>query len=315
MATSRAVMNILICFPPNESTARWQSDLQQALPRATIQAWQAGSAWQADYAIVWQAPQQFFDEQTQLKAIFNAGAGVDALQALRLPAGVPLIRLVDAGMGAQMAQYVAHAVITYFREFDVYAKHAAKAQWSPRAPRHHSDYPIGIMGYGVLGQAIATALTALGFKVHAWARSEHAQAAVTVHVGDNGLAAFLSATRVLVCVLPLTPQTRGIVNQALLSQLKANAYFINVGRGGHVIEADLLSALDDGTLAGATLDVCQNEPAQSNHPFWQHPKVTLTPHIAATTLRQDAIAQIADKIIALSKHQAVSGVVDAARKY
>jgi glyoxylate/hydroxypyruvate reductase len=308
-------MNIVICFPPSPEAARWQHDLQAALPSATIELWQADSAFQADYAIVWRAPQVFFDTQTNLKAIFNAGAGVDALQSLTLPVGVPLVRLEDAGMGLQMAQYVVHAVLTYFRQFDVYAAQAAAGHWSPKAPRRYEDYPIGLLGYGTLGKAIAAALTLLGFKVHAWARSEHAGAGVPVVAGDAALPAFLAKTRILVCVLPLTPHTCGIVNAALLAQLLPKAYFINVARGGHMVEADLLAALKNGTLAGATLDVCVDEPAKPEHPFWHHPKLTLTPHIAATTLREDSVAQIAQKMQALERGEAISGVIQNERGY
>jgi glyoxylate/hydroxypyruvate reductase A len=267
-------MKIVICFPPtpdNKDTLRWRSNLQTALPSATVELWQAGSAFQADYAIVWRAPQAFFDAQKKLKTIFNAGAGVDALQTLTMPAGVPLVRLEDAGMGLQMAQYVAHAVLTYFRQFDVYAAQAATGQWLPKAPRRYEDYPIGLLGYGTLGKAIAAALTSLGFKVHAWARSEHVDANIRVFAGDAVLPEFLSATRMLVCVLPLTPQTQGIVNTSLLAQLQPKAYFVNAARGGHVVEADLLAALNDGTLAGVTTDVCIDEPAKPDHPFWHHP--------------------------------------------
>jgi glyoxylate/hydroxypyruvate reductase A len=311
-------MKIVICFPlslDNKEAIRWQSDLQEKLPVATVELWQADSTSQADYAIVWRASQAFFDSQKTLKAIFNAGAGVDALQTLRLPAGVPLIRLEDAGMGLQMAQYVVHAVLTYFRQFDVYAAQAAAGQWSPKAPRRYEDYPIGLLGYGTLGKSIAQALTSLGFKVHAWARSEHVDANIRVFAGDAALPEFLAATRILVCVLPLTPQTQGIVNAALLVQLQPKAYFINAARGGHVMEADLINALNDGTLVGVTTDVCIDEPARPDHPFWYHPRLTLTPHIAATTLREDSVAQIAHKIQSLERGEPISGVIHNARGY
>jgi glyoxylate/hydroxypyruvate reductase len=311
-------MKIVICFPPspdNREARRWQNDLQQALPSATVDLWDGLSALQADYAIVWRAPQAFFDSQKNLKAIFNAGAGVDALLPLKLPNGVPLVRLEDAGMGLQMAQYVVHTVLTFFRQFDVYTAQAAEGQWAPKAPRRYEDYPIGLLGYGALGKAIALALTSLGFKVHAWARSEHTAANVRVFAGDAALSEFLAATRILVCVLPLTPPTKGIVNASLLAQLRSEAYFINVARGGHVVEADLLAALDRGLLAGATTDVCIDEPAKPEHPFWQHPKLTLTPHIAATTLREDSVAQIAHKIQSLERGEPISGMIQKERGY
>lgn len=310
-------MHISIAFPPGKEAFAWQAELQRVLPAAKINVWSAEqpSAEPADYAIVWQPSQRFLDGNAQLKAIFNAGAGVDALLKLQLPAGTPLVRLEDAGMGVQMAQYVAHAVLHHFRRFDVYASHAQRSEWVPHGPRSEADFPIGILGYGVLGKAIAAALGALGFTVHAWARSAKEGAEIPVFHGDAQLPAFLARTRVLVCALPLTPQTRHIVRAETLAQLLPKAYVINIARGGHVHEADLLAALDAGTLAGATLDVCDAEPAGADHPFWAHPKVRLTPHISAVTLRQDAIAQIVGKIAALERGKAISGVIDWAKSY
>ena len=308
-------MNIVICFPKEQEASRWQADLQQHLPHATIALWQPSCTFQADYAIVWRATQAFFDSQTQLKAIFNAGAGVDALLALKVPAHIPIVRLEDAGMGAQMAQYVAHAALKHVRQFDVYAHSASLATWQPKAPQRMADFPIGIMGYGVLGQAIASGLIGLGFTVHAWARRAALSASIPVYAGEQGLPTFLAATRILVCVLPLTPHTQGLVNHALLKQLRPKAYFINVARGEHVNETDLLTALSDGTLAGATLDVCTHEPAGQDHPFWKQSNLTLTPHIAAASLRQESIAQIAQKLLALASGESVSGVINTACGY
>ena len=308
-------LRLSICFPAGKEALAWQAELQRLLPSAAVDIWQAQTTnEQADYAVVWQPSQAFLDAQTQLKAIFNAGAGVDALLKLRLPAA-PLVRLEDAGMGTQMAQYVAHAVLHHFRRFDVYAAHASHGQWSQHGPRREADFPIGIMGYGVLGKAIAHALTALGFTVHAWARSAAQNATIPVFHGAAQLPNFLARTRLLVCALPLTPETRHIVCRDTLAQLLPKAYFINIARGGHVNEADLLAALASGTLAGATLDVCENEPAGADHPFWQHPLIRLTPHISAVTLRQDAMAQIVGKIAALESGSPISGVVDLAKSY
>jgi glyoxylate/hydroxypyruvate reductase A len=155
----------------------------------------------------------------------------------------------------------------------------------------------------------------LGFQVHAWARSQKNEAAVQVFAGDEALPAFLCATRILINVLPLTPQTQGIVNASFLSQLQPKAYFINAARGGHVVETDLIAALNNGTLAGVTTDVCIDEPAQPDHPFWHHPNITLTPHIAATTLREDSVVQIAGKIQALQGGNSISGVIQTNRGY
>ncbi|MBH9576804.1 2-hydroxyacid dehydrogenase [Inhella proteolytica] len=301
-------MRVTVCLP--EGTSRWAAELQQALgPGATVEPWQAGQA-PADYAVLWKPPAEFLSAQPRLKALFAAGAGVDALRTLPLPAGVPLVRLEDAGMGVQMAEYVLHALLRWYRGFDRYANQAAAAAWWPQPPQRKADWTVGLLGYGQLAQPVAQALRGLGFPVQAWARSARA-ADLPLFAGPEGLAPFLRSSRVLVALLPLTEATRGLINTELLNQLPDQAYLINVARGGLVVEADLLAALDSGHLAGAALDVCTPEPAPPNHPFWRHPRIQLTPHIAAATLREEAVAQIAAKIRALEAGQPISGVVGA----
>ena len=273
---------------------------------------------QADYAVVWAPPQAFLDSQPALKAIFNIGAGVDALMKLRLPAGVPVVRLDDAGMAVQMAEYVCHTVIRHFRELDVYEAEAAQGRWAHRKPRRRTEFTVGIMGLGVLGARVSQALTQFDFPVLGWSRSPRQLAGVQCFAGEGGLADFLAATQVLVCLLPLTPATEGIMRRETLQQLKPGAYVINVARGGHLVDEDLLALLDSDHLAGATLDVFRTEPLPAGHPFWQHPKITITPHTSARTLRDESIAQIAGKLAALENGQALAslaGVVNPDQGY
>ena len=299
----------------------WLSGLRAALPDAEVSLWQPGAA-AADYAVVWAPPQAFIDEQPGLKALFNIGAGVDALLRLRLPPGMQVVRLDDAGMSVQMAEYVCQAVIRHFREFDVAEADMAAGKWAFRKPRSRADFAVGIMGLGVLGSRVAQALQAFDFPVNGWSRSAKpatgALAGVHSFAGDAQLPDFLAASRVLVNLLPLTAQTENILNHANLSLLPAGAYVINVARGAHLVDADLLALLDSGHLAGATLDVFRTEPLPAGHPFWQHPKLTLTPHTSARTLRDESVAQIARKIRALEAGQPISslaGVVDTSLGY
>ncbi len=304
-------MHIACAFPTPDESVAWAQALQQALGAAAhVKAWTPGDA-PSDLAVVWKPPPVFFESQPKLKGIFAAGAGVDALLRLPLPAGVPLVRLEDAGMGAQMAAYVSYGVLRFFREFDRYEQQAHQGQWLPRAALSTRDWPIGLMGYGMLGQPVAAALQALGFSVHAWARSAKPNAQMTVHAGEAAFPDFLRNTRVLVCMLPLTPDTRHVVRASTLKQLMPGACLINVARGGHVNEVDLLRALDGGHLHAALLDVCEVEPAPPASALWTHPRVTLTPHIAANTLRDEAVAQIATKVLATWRGEAVTGVVKA----
>jgi glyoxylate/hydroxypyruvate reductase A len=271
--------------------------------------------------VVWSPPQQFFDEQTQVKGIFNIGAGVDALMKLRLPDGVPVVRLDDAGMSAQMAEYVCHAVIRHFRELDAYEADIAEGKWSYRKPRLRTDFPIGVMGLGVLGERVSRALAQFDFPVNGWSRSPKTIDGVkgfSGEAGGQGFQDFLAASRILVCLLPLTPDTQGIMNLDTLSRLRPGGYVINVARGSHLVDGDLITLIDNGHLAGATLDVFRTEPLPAEHPFWKHPKITITPHTSARTLREESIAQIAKKIRSLAGGapiDSLAGVVDPKKGY
>jgi glyoxylate/hydroxypyruvate reductase len=306
-------MNITFCCTGTPAEP-WLAGLRAALPEAAVSVWQPGAP-QADVAVVWVPPQQFLDEQQALKALFNIGAGVDALLKLRLPPGVKVVRLDDAGMAVQMAEYVCHAVIRHFREFDAYEADMQAGQWSYRQPRERQDFAVGVMGLGVLGARVARALRGFDFPVLGWSRTPKAIPGVCTYSGQAGLDSFLSASRVLVNLLPLTPETQNILNRETLGRLQPGGYLINVARGAHLVDADLLALLDSGHLAGATLDVFRTEPLPAGHPFWAQPRITLTPHTSARTLRAESIAQIAGKIRALEAGQPVAGVVDAIRGY
>lgn len=292
----------------------WLQGFSAALPQADISLWQPGDP-QADYAVVWAPPQQFMDEQPGLKALFNIGAGVDALLKLRLPPKALVVRLDDAGMAVQMAEYVCHAVIRHFREFDGYEADTAAGRWGYRKPRLRSDYPIGVMGLGVLGERVAKALAQFDFPINGWSRSPKAIDGVRAFAGAGQFNDFLAASRVLVNLLPLTPDTANVINQDTLARLQPGAYVINVARGAHLVDEDLLAAIDSGHVAGATLDVFRTEPLPAGHAFWTHPRITVTPHTSARTLREESVAQIARKMVALEQGAAVAGVVNPVRGY
>ena len=292
----------------------WLAALRAAFPEAEVLQWQPGAP-AADYAVVWAPPQQLLDEQPQLKAVFNIGAGVDALLKLRIPERTLLVRLDDAGMSVQMAEFVCHAVIRHFRELDVYEREMAQGRWGFRKPRSRAEYPVGLMGLGVLGARVAQAVGQFEFPVLGWSRSAKELPGVRCYAGEQGLHEFLAATRILVCLLPLTPQTEGILNRATLGKLMPQGYLINVARGAHLVEEDLLALVDEGHLAGATLDVFREEPLPQGHPFWNHPRITVTPHTSARTLRDETVAQIAGKVRALQRGEPIAGVVDPERGY
>ncbi len=276
----------------------WLAALRQAFAQAEVAVWQPGAP-QADYALVWAPPQQLLDEQPRLKGLFNIAAGVDALLRLRLPPGVPVFRLDDAGMAVQMAEYVCHAVIRHFREFAAIEADAQAGRWQQRTPHRRSDFPVGVMGLGVLGERVLKALAAFEFPLLGWSRTPHCIPGVRTHAGTEALPGFLAQTRVLVNLLPLTPETENLLDRHTLGQLLPGGYLINVARGRHLVDEDLLALLASGHLAGATLDVFRQEPLPAEHPFWREPRITVTPHTSARTLREESLAQIVAKIGAL----------------
>ena len=313
-----AGMKIVFCCT-NTKAEPWLEGFRQALPGIDIWEWQAAPAGQApqlaDHAVVWSPPQSFIDEQTQLQSLFNIGAGVDALLKLRLPESLNIVRLNDAGMSVQMSEYVCHAVIRYFREFKQYENDQTEQRWSFRKPALRSEFSVGVLGAGVLGSKVAQSLQQFDFPVNVWSRSPKQLAGVSSYTGPEQLPAFLKASKVLVNLLPLTPDTENLLNHANLSQLQAGAYLINVARGKHVVDQDLLNLLDQGHMAGATLDVFRVEPLPQDHAFWKHPKIVLTPHTSARTMRDESIAQIASKIKAVYAGQFIEGRVDKLRGY
>lgn len=307
-------MKITFCCAAAVDAGPWLQGLRAALPAAELSVWQPGDP-QADYAVVWSPPQQFMDEQSGLKAVFNLGAGVDGLLRLRLPPGVPLVRIEDGGMAVQMAEYVCQAVVRHFREIDAFEADMAQGVWKARAPRKRSEFAVGVMGLGVLGQRVARALAHFEFPVNGWSRSPRTLEGIATYSGAQGLGAFLGASRVLVNLLPLTPETRDILNADTLSRLQPGGYVVNVARGAHLVDEDLMALIDAGHIAGATLDVFRTEPLPAAHPFWAHPRITLTPHTSARTLRSDSLAQIVSKIAARERGEALTGVVDFTRGY
>lgn len=309
-------MNLLF-YAPTADPVPWLDELRAIFPQADVWAWKPECAErQADYAILWSPPPELFASQHRLKAVFNIGAGVDGvMKVASLPRGVPIVRLNDAGMGVQMAEYVCHALFRHARGFDSYAQQATTKTWKQLRPLDRAAFPVGVMGLGEMGARVARAVAAFEYPTFGWARSTKSLQGVTTFAGNESLDEFLASVRVLVCALPLTPDTEGILNAALLSKLKPQSYLINVARGKHLVENDLLALLDAGHLAGATLDVFREEPLPPTHAFWRHPKISVTPHISAITLRAESVAQIAEKILALERGEAIDGVVDFARGY
>ena len=297
------------------SASDWRAALVSALPDAEIMLWpDVGS--DVDYVVAWKPPAELFTRLPGVKAIFNLGAGVDALLRLpTLPANVPIVRLEDTGMAEQMVEYVTIAVLAAYREHMSYARQQRESRWQPRSRLAKSSFGVGILGLGVLGQAICAALAPWGFPLHGWSRAHKAVAGIRSYAVLDYLPAFLAQSRVLVCLLPSTTDTLDLLDRKRLMQLPRGAHLVNIARGEIVVDNDLIQLLDDGHLESATLDVFRDEPLPSTHPFWHHPKIIVTPHVSAMTLIEDSVAQVTAKIRRLEQGLAVTGTVDRARGY
>jgi glyoxylate/hydroxypyruvate reductase len=313
-------MRVVVAHHNPGSSERWRKALAQELPQAEVIIWNEAETREADYAIAWAAPAPaFFSRQPRLKAFFSTGAGVEKLLASSLmPATLPVIRLEDAGMGAQMATYCVSAVLGWIRQRDEYAEQQRMQLWQQLPRPDLADWPIGIFGLGVLGRQVADAFAALGFTVNGYARSAQSFPGIRCFGesgGEGDFKAFLEATRVLVILAPLTPQTRDRFDRNELALLMPRSCVINVARGELLVEQALLSLLDSGHLAGATLDVFRQEPLPPDHRFWTHPKVIVTPHISAITVIGPSARQVAEKIQRMERGEKVSGRVDRKRGY
>lgn len=296
---------------------RWTDAIERAYPEAAVIVWlDDGHTHDADYAVVWHPPAALFAQERRLKALFNLGAGVDGLLGLDArPADVPVIRLEDAGMSVQMAEFVIHQVVERTRDMAIYREQQRDGVWRIHRPIDRAQWPVGVLGLGQIGARVAKSLAALDYRVAAWVRSERRVDGIEVFDGRTGLQAMLARTRIVINTLPLTDQTRDLMDHAFFSALLPGAVVINVGRGEHLVDEDLLRAIAEGRIAAATLDVFREEPLPPEHAFWRTPQITITPHVSARTLREATVAQIVAKIRSMEAGAPVSGVVDPARGY
>lgn len=302
-----------------DKTGEWAAALRSELPgdEVVIGAEAARTrAAEIEFAVVWYPPPGLLATLPRLAAIFSLGAGVDhAFADPALPAQVPLVRLIDPALTEQMAEWVVMNVLRHHRLMPLYADQQARSYWKRHDIPRAGNRRVGIMGLGELGRAAAAALAPFGFPLAAWMRSPRAWTEGAVFAGPGGLAGFLARSDIVVCLLPLTPATRGILDATAFARMPAGAAVINGARGGHVVGRDLIAALDSGHLAGATLDVFEAEPLPAGDPLWHHPRVTITPHVAAVTLAGTAAREIAANIRRFRAGLPMAGVVDRARGY
>lgn len=252
----------------------------------------------------------------RLRFIACAGAGVDeVIAAGDLPEGVPVTRPRDELQAARMAQYACLMLLRWHRELHRYESQQRESRWARHASQPETDWTVGLMGFGDVGRAVASACAVLRYPVRAWTRSPQTHADATTFSGQDGLSAFLSGTRVLICLLPLTRETRGLLSTSLFRRLPAGAYLINASRGSILVEPDLLQALDEGHLAGAALDVHAVEPLPAGSPLWRHARIVVTPHIAAMPRPEVTAAQLLDNLARARRGEPLAQLVDRDRGY
>jgi glyoxylate/hydroxypyruvate reductase A len=300
-----------------DDPGEWLPALRAARPGLDIRVWpNAGAVEEIRWAAAWNPPAGVLARLPNLEAVFSLGAGVDTMIAdPGFPRHVPLVRLVDRLLTQGMTEYVLLQVLDRHRDGALFRAAQAEGVWRKQSVRPASSCRVGILGLGVLGRAAGSALMGLGFPVAGWSRGPKDVPGITCHHGPEGLTALLSRSDILVCLLPLTAETRGILARPLFDRLPRGAFLINAARGGHLVEADLLAALEDGRLAGAALDVFPKEPLAAGHPFWTHPRIIVTPHVASLTQPASAAPRIAEGIDRLERGLPLLDVVDRDRGY
>ena len=300
-----------------DSAARWRAQLTRLTQQLDIRVWpEIGKPAEIEYALVWRPEPGFLASLPNLKLILSLGAGVDHLLGdPQLPQHLPIVRLVDPHMTAAMSEYVVLQVLRlHRRELDYRAQQEA-GLWRELDQKNAVDRRVGILGLGELGRDAAKKLRALGFDVAGWSRGERTVPGVASYAGANGLPQLLGRSEILVCLLPLTAETEGILNGSTLALLPKGAALVNAARGAHLVEEDLLAALASGQISAAVLDVFREEPLPAGHPFWRHPRVILTPHVAAFTNPATAAPIILDNIRRFEEGRPLLNQIDPARGY
>ena len=305
----------LIC--PTKDPSPWVAAIQAIAPDIDLRIWpDDGDKADVTFTLVWAQPQGVFSQYPNLRVISSMGAGVDnLLQDASIPPQATVVRMVDPRLVSQMGDYVLAAVLNHVRQFPQYGQSQQQHQWQPLQPRNIDEVTVGVMGVGQIGSAVAARLSRLGFQVLGWARRAKSIASVQVFAGQQQLSDFLAASQILVCLLPLTTETENILNVDTLSQLPQGAYVVNVARGDHLVEKDLLSLINNNHLGGACLDVFRQDPLPPEHPFWSHAKITVTPHIASLTDPTSVAPQIVENYRRMTTGQPLLNQVDRPQGY
>jgi len=311
------IRGTLVFHSEFDDYATWRDALHARLPRLDIRhASEISDPAEVRYALAWKPPAGFFDSMVNLRLIINLGAGVDSLVGRQdLPAGIPITRITDPNMARMMAGYVLFATLRYARDIPSFEQAQKRSTWAYRHPRSPEDIRVAVLGLGELGAYAAQELRRQGLTVLGWSRSPRQIEGIQCHAGMETLDTVLSQADIVVLMLPLTPQTRGLMSRARLQRLPRGAALINVARGALVDQAAMTELLGSGHLGGATLDVFEREPLPAEDPLWRMENVLITPHLASVAIPSSAAKQIAENITRVDQGQAPLNVIDPARGY
>jgi glyoxylate/hydroxypyruvate reductase len=309
-------MSIIIVSQGRDVTP-WIEALKAKRPELEVNAYpEAGLNDDVDFALAWNHPLGVFKEFPNLKCIASMGAGVDhILKDPELPTNAVITRVTNENLTKDMATFNVALVMNHIRGLSNFKVEESAASWKPAPYLRPEDVTVGVMGMGVLGTHTALQLKQLGFNVQGWARSSKNLEGIHVFSDNSELDTFLATSNVLICLLPLTPDTVNILNKRTFGKLPQNAFVINVARGEHLVEDDLIEMIDNGHLAGASLDVFRTEPLPANHRFWAHPKINVTPHIASVTDPASAVSQILENYDRVKRNESLINVVSRTKGY
>jgi glyoxylate/hydroxypyruvate reductase len=296
--------------------AEWKALIEKRAPDLPVSLWpETGDPATVRYLAVWQPPEDMMARFPNTEIVFSVGAGVDQFDFSALPAHVPLIRMVEPGIVEGMVEYVTLGVLGLHRNLVDYVADRRRERWEPIRLVPAAARRVGILGLGQLGKAAFRKLRGFGFAMSGWSRSPRDIDGIACHAGESALPDFIAGCDILVCMLPLTGETRGILNADLFRHLPEGAGLVNAGRGGHLVQDDLLAALESGRISSAFLDVTDPEPLPGGHPFWTHPRIILTPHVASMTRPETAVEFVLETIERHRKGLALDGLVDRTRGY
>jgi glyoxylate/hydroxypyruvate reductase len=294
----------------------WARTFAARAPDLPFRLWpDVGDPAQVRYLAAWMPPENIAATFPNLELVFSVGAGVDQFDFSQLPPHIPLIRMLEPGIMESMLEYVTLAVLALHRDLLHFIAQQREQIWREIQITQAAKRRVGIMGLGLLGQAVLERLKVFGFPLSGWNRSPRTIEGVICYAGEEALRHFLAQTDILVCMMPLTGQTRGILNRSLFEALPRGAKLVNVGRGGHLVADDLIDALDRGVLSAAVLDVAEPEPLPAGHPFWSHPQILLTPHNASMTAPETAVEFVLETIARHRRGETLPGLVDHDRGY